>query len=317
MEFYQYFEHTGIYDADGNPRAATTVWKDTFNLPISRTITGIDPISMSSPSGNVTATVEVSPAGNLYYSLTRDNNTVLEQSRLGLIVDGVDLGSSVINIGTTTVTNTFETYPVIGDHAFATNHYNESTLSIRRSGAGDSVWEVIFRLFDDGLAFQYIVPGHAERIINGETTNWNLPSGSNVWFQTETGNYEGEYYNVFMGLIGDDIGGPLTAVLPDTHGYLLLTEADLRNYSGMTYKAELGSFVLKTAFLDDESWNVPGGSHSPWRVAVTTSDLNALVNSDMVLNLSSPPDSSLFPDGPACDWIRPGRAMWSSKTGPH
>ena len=44
---------------------------------------------------------------------------------------------------------------------------------------------------------------------------------------------------------------------------------------------------------------VTGPITSPWRVVMVGADLNALVNSDAVANLSPPPDPKLFPAGPA------------------
>src|SRR6185295_13278652 len=39
-------------------------------------------------------------------------------------------------------------------------------------------------------------------------------------------------------------------------------------------------------------------------------DLNTLVNSDIVSNLSPPPDKTIFPQGMKTDWVKPGRAVW-------
>src|SRR5207247_3691907 len=49
---------------------------------------------------------------------------------------------------------------------------------------------------------------------------------------------------------------------------------------------------------------------TPWRVILIGADLDALVNSDAVHNLSAPPDKHLFPDGMKTAWVRPGRAVW-------
>jgi alpha-glucosidase len=45
-------------------------------------------------------------------------------------------------------------------------------------------------------------------------------------------------------------------------------------------------------------------------VVIVGSDLNTLVNSDIVANVSPPPDKELFPRGIRTEWIRPGRAVW-------
>src|SRR5205085_11333180 len=90
-----------------------------------------------------------------------------------------------------------------------------------------------------------------------------------------------------------------------------ITEAGLRQYSGMTFHAELGSQVVRAEFLDDQSWQVAAGTPTPWRVAIATGTLNELVNTDAVSNLSDPSDPALFPDGLHTAWIQPGRAVWS------
>ena len=39
-------------------------------------------------------------------------------------------------------------------------------------------------------------------------------------------------------------------------------------------------------------------------------NLNALVNSDVIGNLSPPPDKAIFPEDLKTDWVKPGRAVW-------
>jgi alpha-glucosidase len=55
---------------------------------------------------------------------------------------------------------------------------------------------------------------------------------------------------------------------------------------------------------------IEGAITTPWRVIMIGRDLNTLVNSDLVSNLSSPPDEQIFPQGLSTPWIKPGRAVW-------
>jgi alpha-glucosidase len=55
---------------------------------------------------------------------------------------------------------------------------------------------------------------------------------------------------------------------------------------------------------------VDGTITTPWRVVLLGRDLNALVNSDAIHDLSPPPDPALFPEGVRTPWLRPGRAVW-------
>ncbi|HEY8175416.1 MAG TPA: glycoside hydrolase family 97 catalytic domain-containing protein, partial [Gemmatimonadaceae bacterium] len=55
---------------------------------------------------------------------------------------------------------------------------------------------------------------------------------------------------------------------------------------------------------------IEGPIVSPWRVVMVASDLDALVNCDIVHNVSPPPSPQLFPSGFDTEWVKPGRAVW-------
>lgn len=311
VEFLKGFEFIGVYAADGTPREARDLFRETKALPLDDPPSTVPPVVLVSPAENVVATIGADGAGRLFYSVTRDGLPVLEASPLGVTVDGVDLGQGVVRLTTSATRTVDETYAVRGVHDQARNHYNEATVTVGRTGSGDAAFDLVIRLYDDGVAYRYIVPGSGERTVSGEASGWTLPEGAEVWYHTNTGNYESV---MFLGTIGgfdDDMGGPITVELPGGAGILTLTEADLRNYSGMTLDADLGSRLVASEFLDDFSWTVSGGAVGPWRLAIVTGDLTGLVNSDMVSNVSSPPDPVLFPDGVFTSWIRPGKAVWS------
>ena len=55
---------------------------------------------------------------------------------------------------------------------------------------------------------------------------------------------------------------------------------------------------------------ITGPITTPWRVVMIGPDLNTLVNSDIITNVSPPPNPKLFPKGINTGWIKPGRAVW-------
>ncbi len=266
--------------------------------------------TLSSPSGELTATIKVS-GNRLYYSLDRNSVSLIEDSPLGVIVDGIDLGSGVNSVSGSALSVVNETYAMRGTHPTAVNHYHEKTITADRTGAGDSSLVILFRLSDDGIAYRYQIPGSGIRTISGETSGWLIPADTQVWHQASTTSYEGMYYSAVIGNFGTDMGPPIVCHLPYNDGYLLISESDVQRYSGMTCHVDHGSRMIQSAFLDDNQWSVPAGSYSPWRVTITAIDLNGLVNSDLIRNLASPPDPALFPDGIHTSWIRPGRSLWS------
>ena len=310
-DFYHYFEFDGIYDAAGNRRPSADVFQQLFTTPLHDPQRFVPAVALWSPGGTVQAQVGVNATGHLVYSVTRGPTRVLDDSTLGVVVDGIDIGTNVTNLSAGPPVETNETYPTRGVHPQAVNHYLESAIEVRRAGQGDLAFSIVIRLYDDGVAYRYVMPGGGPRSVTGESSAWTFPYQSTFWYQTNTGNYESTYWKGSIGFVDDHIGGPFTVVLPNDGGFALLTEAALLDYSGMTFRSHLLNPVIASEFLDDSSWTVAGGSVSPWRTLLVAPTLTGLVNSDLVLNLNKGPDPALFPEGMHTRWIRPGRAVWS------
>lgn len=310
VEFFKYFEFMGLFQLNAPPRPAGNLVSNFVTLPLVIAENKIPTIQIQSPSGKLTSSIGVNADGKLFYAVDLNGRQVIYPSPLGQIVDGSNLGEKVTNIALSNPVEMDETYETRGVHKTARNHYIGATLSVRRTPVADRTVNIEFRVYDDGVAYRYIVPGQGLRSINGEISAWVLPDSSKVWHQVNTENYEANYRGTTLGLFNDDIGGPVTAEIP-SGGYLLITEAALKHYSGLTYHANLASRMLQGTFLDNNSWSLSGGSPSPWRVVLATETLDELVNSDMVANLNDPPETDMFPDGANTEWIKPGRAVWS------
>lgn len=275
-------------------------------------------IHVASPDGSLVARIEPAANGRWQWSLQRGRQVLIEPSPLGLIVDGVDLGLGS-RAGPAVMSSRRETYPWRGVKRIATNHCEGVRLPLVHTASG-TLWEIEARVFNDGFAYRYHVPGPGERRVEGEASSWTVPPEARLWYQTNTGDYEGAYQSaravdipVRVAIEGGRsrpvrIGPPVTVELPGG-GFLLLTEAALFRYSGMTLRPT-GSTRLEAVFEDDpQGFTLRGPIASPWRVTVATPDLGGLVNSDVVPNLNEPPDPRHFPDGARTDWIQPGRAL--------
>lgn len=263
-----------------------------------------------SPDGNLGVSLFVDEDSVLRYNIRFQDTPVLDDSRMGIVVDGNDLGRNV-EMGQITRSNIHEIYPWYGKKSEIQNRYRALKISMSQTGSGEK-WVLEARIYNDGFAYRYVVPGSDARIVNGEMSEWVLPAKSEVWFQTNTLNYEGVYKKNFPKRIekNTSMGLPATVELPQG-GYTAITEGGLFNYSGMTLKTT-GSHRLRSAFEDDpEGWKIKGQIRSPWRITMYASDLNGLVNCDLVANVCPPPDKHLFPNGLCEEWIRPGRSVWS------
>lgn len=272
-----------------------------------------DEYILRSPGGTLQATCKV-VFNRLSLNLTRNGKTVVEDSALGITIDNVDLGHNV-TIGTPSATVINESYPWQGKKSVIDNHCNEYVIPVTHMDSG-KVYSVRLRVYNDGLAYRYEIQGANKQIVNGEQSSWVLPTGSMVWYQTNTVNYEGRYQEKFVTDIPleVDIGPPMAFKL-ESGIYGAITEGALYDYSGMTLKYK-GERLFKAAFLDGhtrgngEPWNggwaIEGDVVTPWRVTITADDLNELVNADIVYNVNPPPD-------PTINWsfVQPGRCVWS------
>jgi len=268
--------------------------------------TGCSQLTVTSPGGHLVAAISVDGSGQLTYSVQHGRVPVLEDSPLGITVDGVKLGEGV-TLGAAKTTTVNETYASRGVHAAAVNHYRGAAIPVTHQASG-LTYTLEVRAYDDGLAYRYVVPGSGERTVTGEASAWTLPTGCSVWHQSNTKNYEAIHRQQTAESVkkGTKIGPPMVAVLPGKKRYVATTEGALYDYSGMTLRSS-GGRVFRATFEDDRSWKMTDTITTPWRIMLVSGDLNGLVNSDIVHNVNPPPSAELA----GASWIRPGRAVWS------
>lgn len=270
-------------------------------------------IELLDPSGAIAFHLQMGPADQLHYAISFRGRPVLLPAPLGMVLNRTDLGRNV-TLGQVHRARHYEEFDWLGHKNRATNDCYGYEIAIQT--ASGIHWTLEVRLFRDGAAFRYAVPGTEQRHLQGESTAWLLPREATLWFQTNLANHEGIFESrpatelpsaTSPGQPALQMGLPVTAVLPPGV-YLWLSEARLLDYSGLALQSD-GPGKLRAVFPHDpKGWLWDGPILSPWRVVILTDNLEALVNSDIVASLCDPPDPHLFPHGPHTDWIRPGRA---------
>ena len=284
-------------------------------------------ISFKSPNSELQF-VLFTAGPQLRYRITRRERPVVDLSQLAFLVDGTDLchESTISKIERYRI---YEKYSTRGVHSSAVNSCLGARISIRHPASKtDYVMDV--RAFDDGIGFRFTVPGEGRRVPD-EASTFKIPAASTLWLHDFEGHYEGVHRRKEISAVkeGEWAAPPLTTKLPNRGGYIAITEAALRNYAGMGLQADgkggfttvLGhalpvSHPFDLRYGKDEAKRlsqpaaIDGAITTPWRVIMIGSDLNTLVNCDIINNLSPPPDKNIFPQGLRTDWIRPGRAVW-------
>lgn len=270
---------------------------------------------VSSPDGQVEVRV-FTEGGQLYCEATKGGNQLLESSRLGLVVDGVDLSRDVSLVSQPKAESIDETYPLNGNHPKARNHCLESALTLRASG---KEYVLFVRAYNDGMAIRYALPEGTKRV-DKELTSWTLPDDvEEVAWTDFSFDYEGYSHVTPLDSVpeGKTLAPPLT--VKTSTGYLAFTEADNEAFPDMTLMREGRAFkayfpasadgwnLIRVA---DESSKILDGRYkgylvSPWRSVTIAQDLTQLVNSDLVTNLCPAPKK-----GTDFSWVKPGRCMW-------
>lgn len=289
----------------------------------SSSITWAESVVLVSPAHTVSAVVETDGANALRYRVTFNDAPVIEPSALGITVGGINLGVGV-KLGTPKQSVVDETYATRGNHTSARNHYCLWEFPVTHQASGRS-YTIQFRVYDDGVAYRYIVPGKGTQHVDGESSSWKIVGGSKVWYFErltpgwKLKSYAGEWMSTAIELldtatpakIGPVQGTPLICELPDHRGYALITKAALYDYSGLRLKA-VGDRTVVADFTEGTAgFDVADTIVTPWRATLLANDLNGLVNSDFIKNLNPAPDAALFSD---TGYIKPGRCVWSWET---
>ena len=271
--------------------------------------------SMVSPNGRIAAEIFTTKEGSLAYTVSRDGRILCDTSALGVTIDGRKIFCDV-RLRLTDSRKRNETYPVRGAHAKARDHAWEYRWEVTHHPTGYR-YTLETRLYDDGFAYRFILPGQGERRVAGEAAQWRLPFDSRVWFAERNSNwklltYAGEWIQApasELATISEQ--GPVQTMplLYQTRDslYLMVTEAALYEYSGMRLRADTDG-SLHADFTEKGGFLLHDTVMTPWRVLIVAENLSQLVNTDLITNLNPAPNPDLFAD---TSWIRPGRSLWS------
>jgi len=273
-------------------------------------------VSVTSPDGAIKVSVGVA-SEKPYYQVTYGSKDLVLPSHLGFVLNDGPLGERVEMKGSKTA-STDETWTQLwGEDETVVNRYNELTVNFKERTGQKRMMTVVFRVFDDGLGFRYILPGTkpgAEYQIMDELTEITLAHDAKAWSipSNRTEYFEGIYQADLLSR-KDTVCTPLTIEYEDSL-LLALHEAALVDYASINLTPRTGndgSIRLLTAltpwqngvkvYCQDET-------RTPWRTIIIGKRPGDLMTSRLMLNLNEP-----------CQWedtlwIEPGRYLgiwWS------
>ncbi|MGE5437197.1 MAG: glycoside hydrolase family 97 protein [Syntrophothermus sp.] len=243
-----------------------------------------------SPNKNIIVTFTLD-RGIPYYSVSRTDQSIIKNSKLGYILkENVNLKDSF------RVKNTTKNYfnelwtQVWGEQKDIRNNYEE--LSVDLEGRNNAQLKIIFRVFNDGVGFRYVIPGQKDldsiNVID-ELTEFNLTKDYKSWFIKAFlwNRYEYLYHSANASLL-DTVQTPVT--MESNNLCLSFHEAALYNYPSMTIGRVKGLNFKSVLYPWSDGILVKARKTltSPWRTIQIADKPGDLITSYLILNLNEP-----------------------------
>ena len=282
-------------------------------------------ISIKSPNNGIKLSFEIVD-GVPTYSVNNKNKKVISLSKMGLLFNNnIDFSKDLKLLETKSSSFNNSWKPLYGEEEMITNNYNELIVSL-----SNNVYKmnIFFRVFDDGVAFKYVVPKqnkfNSYDLID-EKTEFNISSkDSALWIpafsyrryeflyaNSPVDDISKNYYSKNVEDISYDTLGidaahtPLT-IKKDNELFISIHEANLVDYSSMTLKPK-GNGKLEVELYpwsDGIKVKSTTGINSPWRTIQIANNSSELLDSNIILNLNDDPDKN-----EDFSWVKPGKYM--------
>ena len=278
---------------------------------------------VTSPDGAVKVTVGVK-SKQAFYEVSFHGKEVVSPSRLGFLLADGEIGTHA-RMGAVSRSSKDETWQQLwGEDESVRNHYNELTVNYKEQTG--RTMQVIFRVFNDGFGFRYVLPDYnkgKEYMIMDEMTEFRLTHDAKAWsIPSNHTEYFESIYTQDMLSKKDTVCTPLT-IEYEPNLFLAIHEAALEDYASLnlavSHKAMLGAngatsqegVSLRAALTPWQSGvkvYAQGEKKTPWRTMIISKTAGGLLTSRLMLNLNEP---SKIAD---TSWIEPGRyiGIWWS-----
>ena len=199
-----------------------------------------------------------------------------------------------------------------GEQRMVDNTYNELKIELAESGEGGRTFEIIFRVYDDGIGFRYHFPDQPvmkEVIIEDELTEFNLTSDPMVWWIPGDWDIYEHLYNTsrFSEIDATSkrnhpnlaqtyipynaVNTPVT-MKTDDGVYLSFHEANLTDYSDMTLRIDSLNLKMVSELVGSEitGYKVKRSTpfSTPWRTIQIADRAGDLIESNLIVNLNEP-----------------------------
>ena len=249
--------------------------------------------SVRSPDGALTFELDLNGEGRLAYRVQRKGAPLVDDSRLGFILrNGRQLlrGLTLEAQSSRSSDSTWEL--PWGERRVVREHYNELRASFVERDHDRRRFDVVVRVFDDGIGFRYAFPKQAaldEVQIQEELTEFAIAKPATAWWLPafEWNREEYLYNRTPLAEVGV-AQTPLT-LRTDDGTHVAIHEAALVDYAGMNLAKGDGG-RLRAMLTPGSPAKVVRRTPfaTPWRTLQIADRAGGLVESNLILNLNAP-----------------------------
>ena len=307
-----------------------------------------------SPNKNIELNFWLNDKGAAMYSFSYKGKDVLLPSAMGFelkqtmsneVLPALKENLVITKSAQTTADTKWK--PVWGDVKEIRDNFNQLTVNLSQKGEKAINFNIIFKVFDDGIGFRYEFPqqknlGHF--IVSEEKTEFHLTGDHKAFWLP--GDYDSNEFNpnitklsevnaedpkysanIFAHQFFDKDAVQTPLMLKTKEGfYINIHEAALVNYPAMNLHIDKTNFTLSSVLVPDALGNkayLQSPAKTPWRTIIISDKATDILASHTILNLNDP---SVIKDP---SWIKPtkyvgvwwemhiGKASWDSASGKH
>ncbi|MBK8788458.1 MAG: glycoside hydrolase family 97 protein [Chitinophagaceae bacterium] len=286
--------------------------------------------TVKSPNKNIELNFWLNDKGAPMYSVSYKSREVLLPSAMGFELKQTMSNEAlpalkdnlVVTSSTQTSSNT-KWKPVWGDVKEISDNYSQLKVSLSQKGDKAISFNIIFKVFDDGVGFRYEFPEQknlAHFIVSEEKTEFHLAGdhkafwipgdfdsnefNPNVTKLSEVNGEDPKYAaNIFAHQFFDKDAVQTPLMLKTNDGlYINIHEAALVNYPAMNLHIDKSNFNLSSVLVPDALGNkayLQAPAKTPWRTIIISDKATDMLASHTILNLNDP---SVIKDP---SWIKP------------
>lgn len=292
-----------------------------------------------SPDKKLFSTIYLNGNKQLCYKISYNKKEIIAPSGLGFVLlEGSELKNNLQIIAQTSSYKDESYVFKAGKASTIRNNYNEVIIQTSELSGLKRRMNVIFRAYNDGIAFRYVFPEQKLKAFNvmGELSEFNFAEDATSWAQHLphfNWNYEKGFDKVNLsGIYGTSaladpimqylycfdfpaafnknklIGLPLVTEIKNGPA-IAIAEADLTDFAGMYLQNTPGKPQVHTVLAPLPEGNgvrvkIKTPRETPWRAIMIAENAGKLIESSLLLNLNRLPEYKDW------SWVKPGKSTW-------